>query len=445
MVVSILGILLVMISTSNGEARDDSVTVVCPEHDMKNQSIVDLGELGIFSTGCPFDYPPLERIFSVKPQSREDVNTEFRFFSPLKKDIPQKISNRPFNSSWTVHNNLRLRYSKTLFIFRDYFERNSEWPLKMKNAILKGKYFNVYIVDWSDDKELRYEQAVANIRVIGAEVGLFIEHLMNISEFYPSDVHLIGHGLGAHAAGYAGKWLRDRQNKLVGRITGLDPAGPYFNGVHKVVRLDKGDAKFVDVIHTNMDGESLSGYGLKQPIGHVDFYPNGGEHQPGCDSASDTAFGNRNEIASYTNGFAIFSKAVHFNTSHITEEDHRKLSCSHYRAYEYFIASLYNYGCYFESTSCYSWRAYDFGICLSCANTICLRMGFYSELDAYSKQIEGSLKLYLKTKPSFPYCIMNIEEEIENSFSASSATIAEVYKMTSRLSPKTYYTIKPEK
>lgn len=32
---------------------------------------------------------------------------------------------------------------------------------------------------------------------------------------------------------------------------GLDPAQPYFQGTPPIVRLDKGDATFVDVIHTD--------------------------------------------------------------------------------------------------------------------------------------------------------------------------------------------------
>jgi len=66
----------------------------------------------------------------------------------------------------------------------------------------------------------------------------------------PGKVHLIGHSLGAHTAGYAGQRISG-----LGRITGLDPAEPYFQGMPTSVRLDTSDAQFVDVIHT--DGTSI--------------------------------------------------------------------------------------------------------------------------------------------------------------------------------------------
>ena len=101
-------------------------------------------------------------------------------------------------------------------------------------------------------------------------------------------MHLIGHSLGAHVAGYAGERVEG-----LGRITGLDPAEPLFQGMPAFVRLDPTDAQFVDVIHTVCPQLSLhnslkphpflqdatsilmGGWGMEDPVGHVDFYPNG--------------------------------------------------------------------------------------------------------------------------------------------------------------------------
>jgi pancreatic triacylglycerol lipase len=63
---------------------------------------------------------------------------------------------------------------------------------------------------------------------------------------------------------------------------GLDPAEPHFSKTDPVVRLDPTDADFVDVIHTDAGPFINGGLGILQPVGHVDFYPNGGIEQPGC-------------------------------------------------------------------------------------------------------------------------------------------------------------------
>ena len=64
------------------------------------------------------------------------------------------------------------------------------------------------------------------------------------------------------------------------RISGLDPAGPYFEHTDEIVRLDPSDATFVDVYHTN-SGPFSTGLGIYPAIGHVDYYVNGGYTQPG--------------------------------------------------------------------------------------------------------------------------------------------------------------------
>ena len=62
----------------------------------------------------------------------------------------------------------------------------------------------------------------------------------------------------------------------------MDPAGPYYEYHHPLVRLDPTDATFVDVIHTDSKSILIKGFGSEQAMGHADYYPNGGYHQPGC-------------------------------------------------------------------------------------------------------------------------------------------------------------------
>lgn len=84
------------------------------------------------------------------------------------------------------------------------------------------------------------------------------------------NVHLIGHSLGAQISGEAGRQYYDKKDKLLPRITALDPARPCFNEGEVLNGVGRGDAKFVDVIHTNNGA-----LGQRAPIGDADFYPNG--------------------------------------------------------------------------------------------------------------------------------------------------------------------------
>lgn len=68
---------------------------------------------------------------------------------------------------------------------------------------------------------------------------------------------------------------------------GLDPAGPLFVCEDTQARLDKSDAQFVLVIHSNGASVFDGGLGTLEQMGHIDFYPNGGLIQTGCDSASN--------------------------------------------------------------------------------------------------------------------------------------------------------------
>lgn len=63
---------------------------------------------------------------------------------------------------------------------------------------------------------------------------------------------------------------------------GLDPAGPAFDSRPLPAGLNPTCADLVDVIHTNGPRFLVFGLGSLRPVGHIDFYPNGGSKNPGC-------------------------------------------------------------------------------------------------------------------------------------------------------------------
>lgn len=112
-------------------------------------------------------------------------------------------------------------------------------------------------------------------------IGQYIAKLVKERNFSLKDFHLIGHSLGAHVCGFAGKKVRELTGSKVRWITGLDAAGPLFEfpvKLPKNERLSDEDAEIVECLHT--DGGV---YGCLRPLGTIDFFANGGiPIQPNC-------------------------------------------------------------------------------------------------------------------------------------------------------------------
>lgn len=66
------------------------------------------------------------------------------------------------------------------------------------------------------------------------------------------------------------------QNGQIGKVIGLDPASPFYSVEDFNSRISNDSAKYVECIHTGF------WLGIRDPICQVDFYVNGGMHQPGC-------------------------------------------------------------------------------------------------------------------------------------------------------------------
>jgi len=167
---------------------------------------------------------------------------------------------------------------------------NASWMVTLRDELLVKQRSNVLSVQWYSNLWFtEYWTAAGFVPGVGADVAQLLKDLDQAKGLPPGLVHLVGHSLGAHVAGFVGKNLPN-----IARISGLDPAGPAFRDVPPAERLHHTDAQYVDVIHTNADDDAypLECLGIGKAIGHTDFYPNGGKYQPQCGGRSagiDTA------------------------------------------------------------------------------------------------------------------------------------------------------------
>lgn len=195
----------------------------------------------------------------------------------------------------------------------------SELNTLLRPAVLSQGEINVFVVDWNGPASQFYTEARNAVPDIGGFIGQYMYQMFMQIEVSPVNMKCVGHGLGAHVCGAAAASFSAKVDQKIDFIVGLDPAGPLFSLSDPDNRLDKTDADYVQVIHTN--GELL---GFKSAIGNDDFYPNGGDLQPGC-------------------GIDLTG------------------SCSQNRAYIYFVESLVSSG--FRAYYCNSWEEFDRGLC----------------------------------------------------------------------------------
>ncbi|XP_042235179.1 pancreatic triacylglycerol lipase-like isoform X2 [Homarus americanus] len=253
---------------------------------------------------------------------------------------------------------------------------NTVWLKDMAKAFLSYGDYNVIRVNWGDGSLPMYFQATANTRVVGLEIAYLVNFFISEYGVDPANVHLLGHSLGSHVSGYAGEKIKN-----LGRISGLDPAGPYYTSTPSFIRLDDTDAVYVDNIHTDADSILMLGYGTEQAMGNVDFYPNSGHDQPGC---------------------IPVTIALEFITD-IPDGVRDLVACSHGRAYKLYTDSLYE-PCPYTAHECFDYDSFELGRCATCNddNSKCAHMGIHA--DEYTHKDRVNVRMYFDTDKVSPYC-----------------------------------------
>jgi hypothetical protein len=270
------------------------------------------------------------------------MNPKYTMFTRSNQNIGQVFTH---TSVPGVFNGAR----RTVFIAHGWQTNgDASWLQTMKNSFLAREDMNVVIIDWGGGAELLlYPQSAANTRSMGAYTGLVFANLVNNGG---SDTRMwcTGHSLGAHLCGHAG------MSTTLQRVTGMDPAGPWFEGsLDRTVGLNPTSARLVDVIHTDTT------YGTLRDVGHIDFYPGGGRNQPGC--VVDT--------------------------------------CSHSRGYQYMDESI-SANCFQARSKCTDYNSLP-GSCstCTCGASPCAIMGYGADTGC-----QTSGWFYLTVTSSAPYC-----------------------------------------
>lgn len=294
------------------------------------------------------------------PQRPAEIGTTFYLFTRQNKQTAQNLDD---STEGTLKASNFRNSRRTIFVVHGFLENiDNRWVKPMKDALLEKENCNVILVDWlkGASNPSKYFQAASNTQLVGRQISVLIKFLISYGNNGPGSAdrfYIVGFSLGAQTAGYAGSYLKARYNLTLDRITGLDPAGLGFNRVKKEFRLDKGDAKFVDIIHTD---SNLAGTYVV--AGDADFYPNGGKDQPGCRAEKGIV---------------------------------GKIACDHMRAPTYYIASVKG-PCSWKAYPCDSYQLFQQGKCKQCTRE-CSAMGYNA-----NPRMTG--KFYLKTNSQEPFC-----------------------------------------
>ncbi|XP_026731478.1 inactive pancreatic lipase-related protein 1-like [Trichoplusia ni] len=220
-----------------------------------------------------FSLGPTDIIFHLFTRSNPQVSQPI--FPSINSILAASLFNPEVNTVITVHSNGE--------------DVTGNFNAFVVTGHLQAENVNVLAVDWSKASSM-YTEGLANAEQVGKVIADFINILSQSFSYMPSQVRIVGVGLGGHIAGIAGR-------NVIGNLPYIVAIDPSLHGwTHNPLILNKDDADVVEVLHATA---GVLGYDF--PLGDIDFYPNGGTYQFGCGIDSS---------CSLTYGIAFYAESV---------------------------------------------------------------------------------------------------------------------------------------
>ncbi|XP_042904904.1 pancreatic lipase-related protein 2-like [Parasteatoda tepidariorum] len=278
----------------------------------------------------------------------------------------------------------------TIFVAHGWLDGlcRTAWQREIKTQLFIRGDYNVILVDWTWGNTPDPGAAAQNSLVAGEQAAFVIQNIMNQTGVTADQFHLIGHSYGTYFVGTAAKFIKDQnEGNLIRRLTFLDPAvAPVSNEDIHNGKLSYKNAKFVDVIHSDGGLCFPTNFGLKTPLGHVDFYPNGGSIQPAC-----LEYG----IATVLRLDLFYGLVSLLPTF-----------CFHLQSIQYFKVSINSPSSKFIGARCDSYEDFKSGACYRCCrdnSTDCAVAGMDAEYYYNKDQPREIRKYYFDTEIICPY------------------------------------------
>lgn len=157
---------------------------------------------------------------TIEPTFNGPNDMIFQLFTRSNPTVPQIIR---LNNNQDLQNSFFNPNHQTRFHVHGWLDGGANVPANpYRDAYLAQGDFNFFAVDWTVGGQTpNYILARQRVGECGRGLAAFLDFLnLNGSPF--SSFTVLGHSLGAHCAGHAGKQV---QRGRIAVIVGLDPAG----------------------------------------------------------------------------------------------------------------------------------------------------------------------------------------------------------------------------